>query len=100
LRTAITPFANEFGKWIGMSAIRKYRKKVVLMASRESHCLADLLHRWHQCVEWSAISQWLFSNHDDLRQYGRVARHSVSSCPVEIPQNKVARLLTKVAQTV
>ena len=23
------------------------KKRVVLMASRESHCLADLLHRWH-----------------------------------------------------
>jgi len=34
-------------KMDGMSAIRQVRKKVVLMASRESHCLADLLHRWH-----------------------------------------------------
>ena len=23
------------------------KKRVVLMASKESHCLADLLHRWH-----------------------------------------------------
>ena len=45
-RTAFEPIAREFNmNWhIADSA---QPKKVILMCSKESHCVADLLHRWH-----------------------------------------------------
>jgi formyltetrahydrofolate deformylase len=44
-REAFAPIAEEFSMTGALPTRR--RKRVVLMASRESHCLADLLHRWH-----------------------------------------------------
>lgn len=41
-------------------------KKVILMASKESHCLSDLLHRWHSKELFCDIP-CVISNHDDLR---------------------------------
>lgn len=41
-------------------------KKVVLMASKESHCLVDLLHRWHSKELFCDIP-CVISNHQDLR---------------------------------
>ncbi|MFZ2290615.1 MAG: formyltetrahydrofolate deformylase [Halopseudomonas yangmingensis] len=64
-RRVFAPIAEEFGMhWhINDSAVRK---KVVLMASKESHCLADLLHRWHSGeLDCDIVS--VISNHDDLR---------------------------------
>lgn len=96
LRTAFTPIANEFEMDWHVSD-SQVRKKVVLMASRESHCLADLLHRWHsgelECDITSVIS-----NHDDLRsmvEWHGIPFHHV---PVD-PQNKVPAF-NKVAQLI
>ena len=41
-------------------------KKLVLMASKDSHCLSDLLHRWHSKELFCDIP-CVISNHDDLR---------------------------------
>lgn len=41
-------------------------KKIALFASKESHCLADLLHRWHE-NELPGEVVCVISNHDDLR---------------------------------
>lgn len=41
-------------------------KKIILMASKESHCLSDLLHRWHSKELFCDIP-CVISNHDDLR---------------------------------
>jgi formyltetrahydrofolate deformylase len=41
-------------------------KKVILMASKESHCLVDLLHRWHS-KELACDIPCVISNHDTLR---------------------------------
>ncbi len=43
------------------------RQKVVLLASRLSHCLADLLHRW-QDGELECDIPCVISNHEDLRR--------------------------------
>lgn len=40
--------------------------RMVLMASRTSHCLSDLLHR-HQCGELPCTIPCVISNHEDLR---------------------------------
>ena len=62
---AFTPIAQSFDmSWqINDSAAPK---KVVLMASREAHCLADLLYRYH-AGELDCEIPCVISNHDDLR---------------------------------
>jgi len=59
------PIAQEFAmEWaITDSAVNK---KMVLLASKESHCLVDLLHRWHS-GELNCDIPCVISNHDDLR---------------------------------
>ena len=65
LREKFALIAEEFGmQWqINDSAAAK---KVILMASKESHCLSDLLHRWHSKELFCDIP-CVISNHDDLR---------------------------------
>lgn len=65
LRAAFAPIAAAFSMvWhINDSACKK---RVALMASRESHCLADLLHRWHS-QELDCDIACVISNHEDLR---------------------------------
>lgn len=61
-------------------------KRVVLMASRESHCLADLLHRWHS-GELACEIPCVISNHDELRSM--VEWHGIPYYHVPVdPQNK------------
>ena len=43
------------------------RKKVALLVSKASHCLADLLHRWHEQELFCEIS-CVISNHEELRE--------------------------------
>ena len=59
------PIAAEFGMdWqINDSA---QAKKIILMVSKESHCLSDLLHRVHSKELFCEIP-CVISNHDDLR---------------------------------
>lgn len=65
-RAAFEPIAREFDmQWHLADSAQP--KRVVLMCSKESHCLVDLLHRWHSKelnVEIAAV----VSNHDDLRR--------------------------------
>jgi formyltetrahydrofolate deformylase len=64
-REEFEPIAEEFSmNW--QISDTKQKKRVVLMASRESHCLADLLHRWHS-NELDCEISCVISNHDDLR---------------------------------
>ncbi|PIE42878.1 MAG: formyltetrahydrofolate deformylase [Gammaproteobacteria bacterium] len=65
-RIAFDPIAKEFDmQWrVTDSAVNK---KVILMVSKESHCLADLLHR-HQDGEISSEVVAVISNHEDLRR--------------------------------
>ncbi|WP_339805910.1 formyltetrahydrofolate deformylase [uncultured Marinobacter sp.] len=65
-RAAFEPIAREFDmRWhIADSAAPK---KVVLMCSKESHCVADLLHRWHS-KELNVDIAAVISNHEDLRR--------------------------------
>ncbi|WP_114416571.1 formyltetrahydrofolate deformylase [Marinospirillum perlucidum] len=64
-RTAFGPIAAEYEmEWdISDSNINK---RVVLMCSRESHCMVDLLHRW-QSGELACDIPLVISNHEDLR---------------------------------
>lgn len=84
-RQAFTPIAREFSmEWRVTDSAQK--KRVVLMASRESHCLADLLHRWHS-DELDCDISCVISNHDDLRSM--VEWHGIPFHHVPVhPQDK------------
>lgn len=79
------PIAAEFGMdWqVSDSAVPK---KVILMASKESHCLVDLLHRWHS-QELVCDIPCVISNHDTLRSL--VEWHGIPFFHVPVdPANK------------
>jgi len=81
LKEAFSPIAKSFNmEWdISDSASPK---KVVLMASKESHCLADLLYRYHE-GELDCEIVCVISNHDDLRsmvEWHKIPYHHI---PVE-----------------
>lgn len=86
-RTAFAPIANEFSmSWKVSDSAQKPR--VVLMASKESHCLADILHRWHS-GELEAEIVAVVANHEDLRRM--VEWHDIPYHCIPIdPQDKQA----------
>ncbi len=67
LRQRFQPLADEFRmNWrLSDSAVKR---RVVLLVSRQSHCLYDLLGRW-QSQELDIDIPCVISNHDDLRGF-------------------------------
>ena len=60
-----SPVADEYSmKWYIRDSMVK--QKVVLLASHASHCLADLLYRWHS-GELDCDIPCVISNHENLR---------------------------------
>jgi len=86
-KTVFEPIAKEYSmKWSISDSDAK--KRVVLMVSKESHCLADILHRWHS-NELDAEIVAVISNHDDLRRM--VEWHDIPYHHVPVnPENKEA----------
>ena len=84
-RQAFAPIAKQFSMvWRISDSAQK--KRVVLMASRESHCLADLLHRWHS-GDLDCEIPCVISNHQDLRSM--VEWHGIPFFHVPVdPQDK------------
>lgn len=84
-RQAFAPIAREFSmEWRITDS--EVKKRVVLMASKESHCLADLLHRWHS-GELDCEIPCVIANHDDLRSM--VEWHGIPYFHVPVdPQDK------------
>ncbi|ABA58260.1 formyltetrahydrofolate deformylase [Nitrosococcus oceani ATCC 19707] len=61
-----SPIAEKYKmKWSLFDSSMK--KRIVLMASRESHCLVDLLHRWHSKELYCDI-RCVISNHEHLKR--------------------------------
>ncbi len=67
LRAHFAALAEEFGMdWqVSDSAVRK---RVVMLVSKQDHCLNDLLHRWRS-GELEVEVPCVISNHDDLRGF-------------------------------
>jgi len=64
-RQQFKPIAEDFQmKWYIRDS--RVKQKVVLLASHASHCLADLLHRWHS-DELDCDIPCVISNHENLR---------------------------------
>lgn len=73
LRDAFAPLAREFDMQWALRDTRQ-RQRVVLMVSREPHCLVDLLYRWTaEGLDCDIVA--VISNHDDLR--GMVEWHGI-----------------------
>jgi formyltetrahydrofolate deformylase len=67
LRRRFAPVAAEFSlNWQAVATATP--KRVVVMVSRQAHCLADLLYRWRS-GELPCDIAAVVSNHDDLRGY-------------------------------
>lgn len=81
-RKQLEPIAEEFSmEWSVRDSEQK--KKVILMASKQSHCLADLLHRWHS-GELDCDIPCVISNHEDLRdmvEWHGIPFHNVPVTP-------------------
>lgn len=64
---AFTPLANEYQmQWKFTDSSRKQR--VALLASLESHCLVDILHRWHT-GELNCDIPCIIGNHPQMKQF-------------------------------
>jgi formyltetrahydrofolate deformylase len=91
LRDAFSPIARKFDMTWALSDTRQ-RRRVALMVSRESHCLADLLYRWSS-GELDCEICAVISNHQDLR--GLVEWHSIAYHHVPVPaEDKSAAFAT------
>jgi len=67
LKTKFTPIAEQFNmSWeITDTSVKK---RIVLMVSKEAHCLSDLLYRW-RAGDLDCDIPCVISNHDVLRSY-------------------------------
>ena len=62
-----TPLANEYQMQWKLTDSR-HKKRVALLASLESHCLVDLLHRWHT-GELECEIPCIIANHPQMKQF-------------------------------
>ncbi|MBB3188930.1 formyltetrahydrofolate deformylase [Halomonas cerina] len=87
LREAFAPLAREFDMTWSLHDTRE-RRRVVLMVSRETHCLVDLLYRW-TAGELDCEIAAVISNHDDMRglaEWHDIPYHHVPVIPDTKPQ--------------
>jgi len=87
LRRRFAPIAEEFGmEWSIADSARK--KRVVIMVSKQEHCLYDLLARW-QSGELNIDIPCVISNHETFR--GLVEWHGIPFHYVPVtPETKTA----------
>ena len=84
LRNRFAEVAQNFGMdWQVSDSARK--KRLVLLVSKQDHCLDDLLYRWRS-GELQADIPCVISNHEDLRSF--VEWHGIPFHYVNIPSHK------------
>ena len=71
------------------------RRRVVILVSKEDHCLADLLHRWRG-GDLQADIPLVMSNHPDLRPL--VEWHGIEFQHIPFPSDGKAAAFAEVAQ--
>jgi len=86
LRRRFAPLAQDFAmSWqLADSALKK---RLVVLVSKQDHCLDDLLHRWRS-GELLVDIPCVISNHDDLR--GFVEWHGIPFVRVDMQGDKAA----------
>jgi formyltetrahydrofolate deformylase len=82
-RDAFAPVADEFAMDWHLTDTDTH-KRVVLLVSREDHCLADLLHRWRS-GDLECDIPCVISNHEDLRSF--VEWHGIAFHCVPVPSD-------------
>lgn len=96
LRHAFSPIAQSFNMtWEIHDS--KQPKRVVLMASKEAHCLADLLYRYH-AGELDCEIPCVISNHDDLRSM--VEWHNIPYYHVPVDRDNKEPHFQRVSQLI
>jgi formyltetrahydrofolate deformylase len=95
-RTGFEPIAEKFKmEWYMRDS--QERQKVVIMASKSSHCLNDLLHRW-KANELNCDIQCVISNHEKLRSM--VEWHGIPFHHVPVPKEDKAEAFAKTAEII
>ncbi len=95
-RADFAPLAQEYDmQWYIRDSAQP--QKVVLLASHASHCLADLLHRWHS-GELACEIPCVISNHDNLRSM--VEWHGIPFHHVPVPKDNKQPAFDQVADIV
>ncbi|MGA8863385.1 MAG: formyltetrahydrofolate deformylase [Gallionella sp.] len=85
-RRRFTALAQEFAmNWQLSDSARK--KRLVILVSKQDHCLNDLLHRWRS-GELLVDIPCVISNHEDLRSF--VEWHRIPFLHIEMPGNNSA----------
>ena len=84
-RHRFSPLADEFDmRW--QLADSDIKKRLVILVSKQDHCLDDLLHRWRS-GEFQVDIPCVISNHNDMRSF--VEWHNIPYIHVDM-QDKVA----------
>jgi formyltetrahydrofolate deformylase len=87
LRAAFEPLARELGaEWTLRSA--EARRKMIVLVSKQGHCLADLLWRWRS-GELACDIPCVISNHEDYRAFVEREGLEFRHVPID-PKNKAA----------
>lgn len=95
-REQFSVIAEEYSmKWFIRDSHKK--QKVVLLASNASHCLADLLHRWHS-GELDCDIPCVISNHENLRSM--VEWHGIPFHYVPVDKNNKAPAFAKMEEII
>ncbi len=83
-RSRFSPLAVEFGmRW--QLSDSSQRKRLVILVSKQDHCLNDLLHRWRS-GELLVDIPCVISNHEDLRSF--VEWHGIPFAHVDMQGDK------------
>jgi formyltetrahydrofolate deformylase len=90
-RQRFSPIADEY-HMIWYIRDSQVKQKVVLLASHASHCLADLLYRWHS-DELDCDIPCVISNHENLRSM--VEWHGIPFHHVAVEKNNKAVAFAK-----
>ena len=85
-RRLFGPLAEGFGMTWRL-ADSEVRKRLVILVSRQAHCLDDLLHRWRS-GELAVDIPCVVSNHEDLRSF--VEWHGIPFMRVDMETGKAA----------
>jgi len=86
LRTRFAKLADEF-KMVWQISDSAVKKRVVILVSKQDHCLNDLLHRWRS-GELEVDICCVISNHEDLR--GFVEWHGIPFHCVDMQDKRAA----------
>lgn len=95
-RKAFAPVADRFGMSWHITDSQQ-PKRVILMASKEAHCLSDLLYRWRS-GDLPFDIPCVISNHEDLRDF--VEWHGIAYVHIPVPKEDKAGAFRQVRDTV